>query len=318
MKPEDVRKLVGGYAMGTLTGEERRALLEAALSDQDLFNELAREQPLKDLLEDPLARRQLLNAVEETRDPAAVFTRWWRRPTTWALAGGLATAAVLVAIFVRPPATSPKPEPVLMAKREAAPVAAPVASAPQAAVETRAKVKAPASKPAESVEMAETPPTAPAPAEKPQMLAAREEAQPLMDSMRQPAAEAVPSREMKMSRTSATLGAAGGLYRADLGAQSSVVPYKLLRADASGNYTEVGAGTAFRRGDRVRVSFEPKESGRLVVASGASKTPLLDVDAARDVTMNLDVPPDESRLIVTFTPTGGASSAPFEIQIRRE
>ena len=70
MKPEDVRKLVGGYAMGTLTGEERRALLEAALSDQDLFNELAREQPLKDLLEDPLARRQLLNAVEETRDPA--------------------------------------------------------------------------------------------------------------------------------------------------------------------------------------------------------------------------------------------------------
>jgi hypothetical protein len=168
------------------------------------------------------------------------------------------------------------------------------------------------------VEMAEAPPPAPPPAEKPQMLAAREEAQPVMDAMRRPAAEAVASREMKTARTSATLGAAGGLYRADLGARSSVVPYKLLRADASGNYTEAGASTAFRRGDRVRLAFEPKESGRLVVASGASKTLLLDVNAARDVTTNLDVPPDESRLIVTFTPTGGTSSAPFEIQIRRE
>ena len=37
MKREDIEKLLGGYATGTLTGEERQALFEAALTDQALF-----------------------------------------------------------------------------------------------------------------------------------------------------------------------------------------------------------------------------------------------------------------------------------------
>ena len=337
MKPEDVRKLIGGYAMGTLTEQERRALLEAALSDQELFDELAREQPLKDLLEDPLARRALLNAVEEQRQPAVSMIAWWKRPATWALAGGLATAAMLVAIFVRPTATNPKPETVLMAKREAAPVPTPVESAPRAATETRAKVKAPEparSRPPSSaepeqpreperadeakVEMAEaSPPAAQATAQP--MGAARPEAQPMMDAMRQAPAEAEQNRAMKMTRTSSTLGAAaGGLYRAGFAAQPPVVPYRLLRGDAAGSFSETAAATVFQKGDLVRVAFEPKQSGRLVVASGASKTVLLDVNVTASDRANADVPPGESRLLVTFTRTGEATPAPYEVQIRRE
>ena len=62
MRPEDIRKLLGGYATGTRTAEERQALFEAALDDQELFDALAKEQPLRDLLEDPAARAHLLAA----------------------------------------------------------------------------------------------------------------------------------------------------------------------------------------------------------------------------------------------------------------
>ena len=44
MSPEDIKKLLGGYATGTLTTEEQQALFAAALEDQELFDSLAREQ----------------------------------------------------------------------------------------------------------------------------------------------------------------------------------------------------------------------------------------------------------------------------------
>jgi len=82
MRPEEIRKLVGGYATGTLSAEERRALLEAALLDQNLFDELARDQALKDLLEDPQARGRLLQALELRPSLAAAAGAWLRRPLT--------------------------------------------------------------------------------------------------------------------------------------------------------------------------------------------------------------------------------------------
>jgi len=57
MSPEDIKKLLGGYATDTLTTEERQALFAAALEDQELFDALAREQSLRDLLRDPAAGR---------------------------------------------------------------------------------------------------------------------------------------------------------------------------------------------------------------------------------------------------------------------
>ena len=65
MPEKDLEKLLGGYATGTLTEEERKALFEAALHDQGLFNALADEQALKELLDDPVSRRRLLDMLEK-------------------------------------------------------------------------------------------------------------------------------------------------------------------------------------------------------------------------------------------------------------
>ena len=63
MKPGDAEKLLGGYAAGTLTPEERQALFSAALEDQQLYDALVREEPLREVLADPAARAELLDAL---------------------------------------------------------------------------------------------------------------------------------------------------------------------------------------------------------------------------------------------------------------
>ena len=69
MSPQDIKKLLGGYATGTLTAEEQQALFAAALEDQELFDALAREQSLRDLLRDPAARAELLSALDAPAQP---------------------------------------------------------------------------------------------------------------------------------------------------------------------------------------------------------------------------------------------------------
>jgi hypothetical protein len=93
MSREDIQKLLGGYATGTLTPEEQQTLFEAALEDQELFDSLAREQSLRDLLRDPAARAHLL-ATLDTPPP-----RWYQRflrPLPIAAVAALAAAAVIV------------------------------------------------------------------------------------------------------------------------------------------------------------------------------------------------------------------------------
>src|SRR5262249_6291293 len=89
MNPEEVRKLLGGYATGTLTPSEQEALFAAALEDQALFDALMAEQPLHDLLSDPSARAQVLASL----DPAERKLLWWKWP---GLAVGLSAAGVAV------------------------------------------------------------------------------------------------------------------------------------------------------------------------------------------------------------------------------
>jgi len=73
---DDIRKLLGGYATGTLTPEERQALFEAALADQELFDALAREEALREAMADPAARAQLLAAASDAPEPW--YRHWWR------------------------------------------------------------------------------------------------------------------------------------------------------------------------------------------------------------------------------------------------
>lgn len=164
MNREEIRKLIGGYATGSLTPKEQKLLFEAALDDQALFDELLAEQDLKDLIEEPGARDRLLEALE-TEPVAASRTyaphpvpmvmradsareapspRWYRRPATWAAAGALAAALALIAILPRA-FQSDAPPPVELARnREAdAPKIAESLSAPPPA----APIQPPASRP---------------------------------------------------------------------------------------------------------------------------------------------------------------------------
>jgi hypothetical protein len=98
----DLDKLLGGFAADTLTPEERQRLFTAALRDQQLFNALADEQALKELLTDPAVRRRLLQALEQSNAAAAgdssSWLKWLRRPAGMAWASGLATAALAVVL----------------------------------------------------------------------------------------------------------------------------------------------------------------------------------------------------------------------------
>lgn len=85
----------GGWAPGNLTPEERKRLAESALRDQTLFNELAEEDRLRELLEDPAVRADALRALEKRP--------WFARPLVWTAASALAAGAILVAVLIRPP-----------------------------------------------------------------------------------------------------------------------------------------------------------------------------------------------------------------------
>jgi hypothetical protein len=98
----DLEKLLGGYAAGTLTPEERRALFEAALTDQALFDALADEEVLREVLADPASReRVLLALVEQPPSVFEAFDVWLRRHPVWALAATAAAAVVLIMVVAR-------------------------------------------------------------------------------------------------------------------------------------------------------------------------------------------------------------------------
>ncbi len=102
MAEHELEKLLGGFAADTLTPEERRQLFTAAMQDQRLFNALADEQALKELLTDPAVRRRLLQSLNDTSPAPAGGSAsrldWFRRPANLALAGGLATAVFAVVL----------------------------------------------------------------------------------------------------------------------------------------------------------------------------------------------------------------------------
>ncbi len=116
MKREEIEKLLGGYATGTLTEAEREALFAAALDDQQLFETLAREEPLRELLQDPASRGALLATLDEAPEP------WYCRklPVSWIAAATALTVVIFVGyeywpIRQAPPltvvATAPMPQP---------------------------------------------------------------------------------------------------------------------------------------------------------------------------------------------------------------
>jgi hypothetical protein len=146
MADNNLEKLLGGFAADTLTEEERTLLYTAALHDQQLFNALADEQALKELLADPAARRRLLQALNQTSASGAggspAWLDWFRRPAGLAWAGGLAAAAFAVVIGTKIYQDSLKQAAQSVATEEARPFVPP-ASAPLASQPASPTVAAP-------------------------------------------------------------------------------------------------------------------------------------------------------------------------------
>jgi len=109
---EDIRRLIGGYATGTLTEAEQRLLFDAALNDQELFDELSREQALKEMLDEPGTRQRLIAALGQPKPKQFV---WW----PWAAAGTAIAGAMVAIVFMWTPAkqeiamVTPAPAPVV-------------------------------------------------------------------------------------------------------------------------------------------------------------------------------------------------------------
>jgi len=107
---DDLRELIGRYATGSLSEQERARLFEAALDDQELFDELAREQGVRQLLVDPGARQRIERALEPPKRGAAWFAL--------AAVSGLVAASAVIFVMMRP---APKPAPQVVAVVNPAP-----------------------------------------------------------------------------------------------------------------------------------------------------------------------------------------------------
>jgi hypothetical protein len=164
MNREDVRKLLGGYATGTLSAAERETLFAAALDDQELFDALMKEEALREVLEEPGTKAQLLAALEKPAPQPA----WWSwRPLIGAVAmAGIALTAIAIWKGSR---SEPAPTIVAEVAKEAPARQLPTANAPPAP---------PAAPPSKA-------PERPRPAAAPAELRARAEAKVVADERAQ-------------------------------------------------------------------------------------------------------------------------------------
>jgi len=131
MNPEDVRKLIGGYATGSLSEAERKLLFEAALKDEALFDELAGEQVLKEILEEPGARQRLLSALGG--EPKPIQAPWWSKPWPWMGAAVTVAVAIIIVVAQRTPVPPLPPQQVAQVLKSVEPIAPPPPPPPPAA-----------------------------------------------------------------------------------------------------------------------------------------------------------------------------------------
>jgi len=136
----EAERLLGGHATGTLTEAERSLLFAAALEHQEVFDALADQEGLRELLADPVARAQLLTALAPATPKVVPF---WRRPGLLAAAASLLVGTTAGLVYLRSPeagrvpALQEAPKAPPKAVEAPAPVApkalpAPVAARPKA------------------------------------------------------------------------------------------------------------------------------------------------------------------------------------------
>ena len=280
MSGEDIRKLLGGYATGTLSEDERKALFEAALHDEMLFAALADEHALREMLDDPGNRAAVLRALEPK--PRGWGLRWM---VPVGIAAGLVVIASVIFVFQRP---APRGRVVEMAKV--------VQPALQPEVQLELPRSVPASAPAQRQAMNRAPAvtsrrdvreesksillSAPplagyAPAATPA---------PLSPALTPPAftapaftssAELRSAKKESLEIKSGSGNAAGGgtadslvTVQAPLGIVNSPakVQYTILKRGTDGQFKPVDVGSTFQPADVVRLNVETDEAGFLSVS----------------------------------------------------
>lgn len=292
MSREEIQKLLGGYATGTLNDAEQRTLFEAALEDQELFDALAKEQAFRDVLQDPFARGQLLEALGPAREPLAVRAwGWLRQPAALATAGGLAALLIVAGLVLRQ-AKPPAQREVLVAQAPKPPardiVSAPaeVFAPPLAQKATKHLPAAPAIRERSNiVGRLSAPAPAPGLALPEQNLATSADSAGRGEPMAAPAAAPLtisaasalqstqtarqlydrPNQETVTIRTGDMAKARAkpmlGKSTASPQASNLGLRYSVLRRTSDGEYAPARLDAVFHVGDEVRLRLEPNDSG---------------------------------------------------------
>ncbi len=247
MTSDQARKLLGGYATNSLTEAERKALFEAALDDQELFDALQQEEALKDLLADPTSRSQVQQALAKA--PISRLRPGW----IWGgLAGAVAAAVLMIAVIqsnqqpkyqaarVAPPAVAPLPAepatPAVPAPAQPKPRKLPAAT--RKAVQTDRELQPPAAA------LATPAPPPPPPAAVPQAQSFRQEDV---------------ARARAVSALSGGLSAGTGGVVANL--KAPLLQYSLVKRDLEGTYSVPNARP--QPGDLVRLRVLTAVAGYL-------------------------------------------------------
>jgi hypothetical protein len=97
---DDIRRLMGAYATGSLTDAERKALFEAALDDQDLFDELAREQAVKEVIAEPGVRDRLIAGLPRVDSQPVATAGGWKKPLAWGLSAAFVLSMSIAAVVI--------------------------------------------------------------------------------------------------------------------------------------------------------------------------------------------------------------------------
>jgi len=263
MNREDIEKLLGGHAAGTLTPTERQALFEAALEDQQLFDSLAADEPLRELLQDSAARAQLLAALNDRPAP------FYRRLAFPAFGVAAAAALVLMAVFVRH--ERPKPEPVVVAETRREPVRSfqpplPVEKSPiPRALPAPPTIPAPLPSSVDTIASVRPPPVPAAPPPPPSAGIT------LVEQLGANASDAASLKANPRILPTAAGPAFGALQFVSAAGDAASAArlglrYTVFKRSPEGVLTEVDAQAELEQSDEVVISFETSESGFLSVS----------------------------------------------------
>jgi len=310
MSRDETRKLLGGYATGTLTREEEQALFAAALDDQDLFDALSREQALRDLLSDPAARGAVLAALDER--PAG----WWQRashlmmrPAGWGVAAACVAAFVGYSLWQAQRRAAPAVAPPMVAENRIEKPPAPAAPEPvkqdeaaarparTATVAPHPKAKVP---PSSGVTASAPPPTLPP--SPPTGKLADQQPVPEQQLVQKAELQAAPAPQPQQVATpmfqkaeaappaaAPTPGAGGGGSAGYLGNVPRVAWSAWRRAE-DGSLTAANMQT-IRAGDRIVVRLTPFSDGFLSVARAGQPEQILVSNQRVERAKPIDLPP---------------------------